>query len=63
MRKPPNRFDTVVGLSVVAGLLSGGLGLLVAVIAAFDGNWVGTGVCLMAAALAFGLTTNALLRQ
>ena len=63
MRRNPNRLDTLVGIAVFAGLASGGLSVLVAVFAVVSADWTGAGICLGAAALAFGLTANALLRQ
>jgi hypothetical protein len=47
---------------VIASLVTGLAGLLVAVFAFFGGEWVGAGLCLAAAVLAFGLTANAILR-
>ena len=63
MRGPPNRLDTLVGIAVAAGMTTGGLSLVVAVVAVLGRDWMGAGVCLVAAALAFGLTANALLRE
>jgi hypothetical protein len=63
MEKKPNRFDNVLGLAVIAGLVTGFIGLVAAVFAIFAGKAVGAGVCLAAAALAFGLLANALLRE
>ncbi len=63
MEKKPNRLEAVLGIVVIASLVTGFSGLLVAVFAFFSAEWVGAGVCLGAAALAFGLVANALLRE
>ena len=57
------RFEAVLGTVVIAGLVTGFAGLLGAVFAFFNADWVGVGVCLAAAAIAFGLLTNAILRE
>ena len=46
-------------LAVVTGIAS----LVVAVFSFASANWVGAGICLVSAALAFGLVANALLRH
>jgi uncharacterized membrane-anchored protein len=58
-----NKFEAVLGIVVIASLVTGVAGLLAAVFAFFSADWVGVGVCLGAAALAFGLVANAILRQ
>ena len=63
MEKKPNRFDNILGLVVIAGLITGFIGLVAAVLAIFAGESIGAGVCLAAAALAFGLLANAFLRD
>jgi hypothetical protein len=63
MEKKPNRLEAVLGIVVIASLVTGFSGLLIAVFAFFSTEWVGAGVCLGAAALAFGLVANALLRE
>lgn len=62
MVRKPGGFDTVLGLAVVGGLATGVAGLLAALIAFVNDDMVGMGVCLGAAALAFGLVVNAVLR-
>lgn len=57
-----SRSETVLGLSVLLGLLTGILALASAVFAFFSYDWVATGICLGAAGLSFGLVANALLR-
>jgi len=63
MDKKPNRFELVLGLAVVATLATGLIGLVMAAIASFNSDWTGAGLSLVAAALAFGLLTNAVLRR
>jgi hypothetical protein len=60
---PADRSETVGGLTVVGGLLTGFLSLAVAALALFVSNWVGAGISLVAAALSFGLLANAVWRQ
>ncbi len=54
---------TAAGLSVSGGLLTGAGALVTALAAVLSGDFVGCGVCLVAAALAFGLLANAVYRQ
>lgn len=63
MEKKSTRFETLLGIAVVTGLITGFAGLLGAVFAFFNSDWMGTGICLIAAALAFGLISNSLLRN
>jgi len=63
MEKKPNRFETVLGTVVVAGVIAGIIGLAAGIIALIHGEWLGAGLCLGAAALAFGLIANAILRD
>ncbi|MCJ7700388.1 MAG: hypothetical protein MUO62_02290 [Anaerolineales bacterium] len=63
MEKKSNKFEVILGIVVIAGMITGFVGLLAAVFAFFSADWVGVGVCLGAAALAFGLLANALLRD
>ena len=60
---PASRSETVGGLAVICGLLTGFLGLVIAALALFVSNWIGAGICLVAAALSFGLIANAVWRQ
>lgn len=48
MEMTPIRFGVVVEIVAIASLVTGIVGLLVAVLAAFRGGWVGGGVCLVA---------------
>ncbi len=63
MEKKSNKFEVILGIVVIAGMITGFVGLLAAVFAFFSADWAGVGVCLGAAALAFGLLANALLRD
>ncbi len=63
MEKKPSRFEALLGISVIAGLITGLAAFLAAVFAFTNAAWVGVGVCLLAAAFGFGLVANALLRS
>jgi hypothetical protein len=63
MEGKADRFDAILGIMVTATLVTGLAGLLAGVLAFFTAEWVGVGVCLGAAALAFGLAANAVLRK
>ncbi len=63
MEKKSNRSETLLGIVVIAVLITGFAGLLAAVFALFNAQWIGAGLCLGASALAFGLLVNALLRD
>jgi uncharacterized membrane-anchored protein len=58
-----NRFSRLIGFIIFATLFTGLAALLGAIFAFFNADWIGTGACLLAAAIAFGLTTNAILRS
>ena len=53
--------DTLVGLAVLGSGITGVASLIVGLVSLFDGDLIAVGVCLIAAALAFGLLANALL--
>lgn len=55
--------ETIAGVAVVCAMITGYASLAVAAFAFFSMNWVGAGVCLVAAALSFGLVANASLRR
>ena len=63
MNSRPNKIDKVLGISVIAGLTTGIASLLTALFAFYNSDWTGTGICLGAAAVAFGLLTNMLLNH
>jgi hypothetical protein len=53
--------DTLIGLTIMGSGITGVVSLIAALFPLFDGDFVAVGVCLIAAALAFGLLANALL--
>ena len=56
--------STIVGLSVLGATAVGVLGFFAAILALFnETDYVGMGLSLLAAAFAFGLLANALLRK
>ena len=63
MENKNNKFDAILGIIIIAGLITGIGSLVAAFFAFFNYDWVGTGVCLGAAALSFGLIANAILRS
>jgi len=63
MREQRNRSEALVGVVVGGSLITGLAGLLTAALAFLSTEWAGTGVCLVAAAIAFGHASNALLRE
>ena len=63
MSENRRKLDTIIGLVTLGGAIIGVAGLVAAVFAFFNGEFVATGVCLIAAALSFGLLANALIRE
>lgn len=63
MGMPPRKYDSIVGVILIACLATGMAGLFVAFWAFLSGDMIDAGVALMASALAFGLALNAILRQ
>ena len=61
MSNPPTPIGP--GHSIIGSLVTGVLGLLFAVFALFRGELSSAGICLIAAALAFGLLANAVYRR
>jgi hypothetical protein len=57
------RGETIAGVAVICGMITGFASLIAAVFAFFSFNWAGAGLCLAAAGLSFGLVANAALRQ
>lgn len=53
----------IVGLLAFACIIVGIGSIVAALFAFFGGEFVGAGLCLLAAALAFGLLANAVLRE
>ena len=63
MSENRRQFDRIIGLVTLGGAITGVAGLVAALFAFFSGEFVATGVCLIAAALSFGLLANALIRE
>jgi len=63
MGEQRNRSEAFVGVVVGGSLITGLAGLLTGALAFLSTEWAGTGVCLVAAAIAFGHASNALLRE
>lgn len=57
------RFRGTMALAVIGGAATGVLALVIGVLAYLNGNGSTAGTCLLAAAVAFGLLANALLRR
>jgi hypothetical protein len=57
------QLNTIIGLATVGGGIIGIAGFVAALVAFFSGDFVATGLCLVAAALSFGLLANAVLRE
>lgn len=57
------RANILTGFSIIVSLVTGIASLVVAIFALINADWTGAGIALVAAALAFGLLLNALLRQ
>jgi len=53
----------LIGVATVGGIITGLGGLFAAFVAFISGQWQAAGVCLIAAALAFGTLANAALRH
>ena len=53
----------VAALSAIGALLAGGAALFGALLSLFNGQFVGGGLCLLAAGVAFGLLANATSRN
>ncbi|MBZ5552301.1 MAG: hypothetical protein LAO21_06240 [Acidobacteriia bacterium] len=63
MPEASDKAKAIGGIAVILGMVTGIASLISAYVAFFSGNWVGTGACLGAAGLAFGLIANALWRD
>ena len=63
MGETRRNLDTIIGLVTVGAAIAGVAGLVAALVAILNGEFVATGVCLIAAALSFGLLANALIRE
>ena len=69
MTQPENspkslRAESIAGMCSIGALVTGCAGLLVALAAFLDGlNYTGTGLALLAAAVAFGMLANVIFRS
>jgi len=54
--------NTIIGLAAVGGAFIGVVSFIAALFPFFEGDFTGAGLCLLAAALSFGLLANALYR-
>jgi hypothetical protein len=63
MKNPAVLVDNLVGWVVAGGLSTGALGLLAALFLLITGNPSAGGICLIAAALSFGLLSIAILAK
>jgi hypothetical protein len=57
------RVEMLAGFLIVGAVVTGVCGLLGAVLATFQLNWVGAGACLIATAIAFTGLVNAVYRR
>jgi len=57
------RTGWLIGLATLGTAITGAASLLLALFAFFSGQWQAAGLCLLAAAFAFGLLGNAMLRR
>ena len=63
MSKDHKTLGSMIGIAVFGGAITGIVGLVVGVGAAMVGEPVAAGIALVAAALAFGMLANAVLRE
>lgn len=63
MAEQPDKSKMIENLAVSGGVIVGFVALVVAIAAYTTANLLAVGVCLIAAALAFGLIANAVLRH
>lgn len=63
MYKDRGRVDTLVGLAMIGGSITGAVSLIAALFVLAEGSHTALGMCLIAAALSFGLLANAVLRE
>ena len=63
MKKKSTNFKSILGIVFVMSLLTGVLSFIGAVITFINSELIGSGIFLVAAALSFGMLTNAFLRR
>jgi hypothetical protein len=62
MSRDRKRLDTIIGLAALGSSITGVVSLIAALFPFFNGEFDAVGLCLIAAALSFGLLANALIR-
>ncbi len=62
MTNDRRRLDSIIGLAALGSGVTGVVSLVAALFPLFSGEFLAAGVCLLAAALSFGLLANAVLR-
>ena len=63
MKKRSNFIDRLIGVIIFSTFGIGLLAIVIGFLAMLLGEWIGAGITLIAAALAFGLLANAILRD
>ncbi len=63
MAETPDRAKTIGGTAIILGMATGIAGLALGCLAYAGGKSEGAGLCLIAAAFAFGLIANAVFRR
>ena len=63
MNENSGMFNTLIGLATLGSAVTGVAGFFAAIVAFAAGEYIAVGVCLAAAALAFGLLTNVVLGE
>ena len=63
MNQSSEGLERVIGLALVGCSITGVASLVAALFPFFSGEFVGAGVCLLAAAVSLGLLANAVLRE
>jgi hypothetical protein len=62
MTNDRRRLDAIIGLAALGSAATGVMSLVVALFPLFSGEFLAAGICLLAAALSFGLLAIAVLR-
>ncbi len=58
-----NQIESIVGAALIGCITVGVLGIIFAFLSLFNYDWIGAGLSLTASGLAFGLLSNAVLRD
>jgi hypothetical protein len=62
MQTKQDKVGVIVALAMVGGSVTGAVSFVAALFPLVEGDFLGVGLCLIAAALSFGLLANAVLR-